>query len=78
MMSIYCKKRCNSQSANSKDKKPSLLKAESADFPGGYSRESRKFSLKTRKSRFPKKLAPKSKKLELNSTTTKLKSKKTW
>ncbi len=65
------------QNTNSKDKKLSRQKAESANFLGGNSCGSRNLSLKTRKGRLPKKLASKSKKLELNSTNLKLKSKKT-
>ncbi len=77
VMSIYCKKRCNSQKADSGDEKLSCLKAESVNFTEKNSREPRNLSLKMRKGRLPKKLASKSKKLELNYTNLKLKSKKT-
>jgi hypothetical protein len=58
VMIIYCKKRCNLWSANSRDEKPSRQKAESADFLEENSRGLRNLSLKMRKGRLPKKLAP--------------------
>jgi hypothetical protein len=76
VMSIFCKKKCNLQSANSGNKKLSCKKAESADFLEGNSQESRNLSQKSRKCRLSKKLAPMLKKLELNSTNLRLKSKK--
>jgi hypothetical protein len=76
VMSIYCEKRCNLQSAYSGNEKLSCQKAESANSPEKKNHGLRKLSLKTRKSWLPKKLAPKSKKLELNSTNLKLKSKR--
>jgi hypothetical protein len=76
-MSIFSKKKCNSQNAKSGDEKPSHQKAESAKIPGGNSRRLRNFSRKTKKGWFPKKLVSKSKKLELNSTNLNLKSNKT-
>jgi hypothetical protein len=42
VMSIFCKKKCNLQSANPRNKKPSRQKAESANFPEKNSREPRK------------------------------------
>jgi hypothetical protein len=68
VMSIFSRKRCNSQNAKSVDEKPSCQKAESADFPEENSRGSRNLSQKTRKGWLLKKLSSKLKKLELNRT----------
>jgi hypothetical protein len=75
-MSIFCKKRCNLQSTNCRNEKPSCQKAESANIPEENSRRPRSLSPEKRKEQLPKKLASKLKKLELNSTNLKLKSKK--
>jgi hypothetical protein len=77
VMSIFKKKRCELQSANLGNKKPSCQKAERANFPEKNNRGLRSPSQKSRKGRIPKKLASKSKKLELNCTNSKLNSKKT-
>ncbi len=71
LMSIFCKKKCNLRSANSRDKKPSSQKVESANFLEENSCRSRNLSSKTSKGPLPKKLAPKLKKLELNSNSLK-------
>jgi hypothetical protein len=77
VMSIFCKKKCNSQSANPRNEKLSCLKAESANFLEENSHGPRNLSLKTKKGWLPRKLAPKLKKVELNRTNLRLKSKKT-
>jgi hypothetical protein len=76
VMSIFKRKRCELQSANLGNERPSCQKAERADFPEENSRGSRNLSHKSRKGQIPKKLAPKLKKLDLNCTTLMLNSKK--
>jgi hypothetical protein len=63
VMSIFSKKRCTSQSADSGNEKPSCQKTESANFPEENSRGSRSLSSKLRKGWLPKNLASKLKKL---------------
>jgi hypothetical protein len=65
-MSIFSKKRCDSQSAKSGNEKPFHQKVESAAFPEENSRRPRNLSQKTRKGWLPKKIASKLKRLELN------------
>ncbi len=77
VMSIFKKKRCELQSANLGNERPSCQKAERANFPEENTRGSRSLSQKSRKGRIPKKLVSKSKKLELNHTNLMLNSKKT-
>jgi hypothetical protein len=77
VMSIFSKKRCNSQSANLGNEKPSCQKMKSANFPEQNSCGLENLSQKSRKDWLPKQLAHKSKKLELNSTNLELKRKKT-
>jgi hypothetical protein len=67
VMSIFCRKRCKSWSANPEIKKLSRQKKESANFLEKDSRKPRDLSLKTRKGLILKKLVPTSKKIELNS-----------
>ncbi len=55
VMTIFCKKRCKSWGTNSKDKKPSCQKAESADLLEGNSHGLGNLSLKIRKGWYPKK-----------------------
>jgi hypothetical protein len=73
VMGFYCRKKCNSWSANPGNNKPSYHKAESGEFLEGNSYKPRDLSQKMRKGQILNKLAPKSKKLELNSTNLKLK-----
>ncbi len=61
VMSIFGNKRCQLQSANLGNEKPSCQKAEGADFLEKNTRGSRNLSQKSRKGRIPKKLASKSK-----------------
>jgi hypothetical protein len=77
VMSIFCRKKCNLQSANPGNEKPSCHKAETAEFLEESSCEPRDLSQKMRESQISKKLAPKSKRLGLNSTNPKLKHAKT-
>jgi hypothetical protein len=77
VMSIFCKKKCKSWSANPKNEKHSCQKLESDDFLEENPRRLRNFSQKMREGWILKKIAPKPKKLELNSTNLMLKSKKT-
>jgi hypothetical protein len=76
VMSIFCKKKYKSWSANPKNKKPSCQKPESVIFSEENFRGPRNLSQKTRKGQLPKKIVPKSKKLELNGTNLKQKSRK--
>jgi hypothetical protein len=66
-----------SWNAKSTDEKLSCQKAESANFPEEIFHGLRSLPLKMRNGRLPKKLSSKLEKLELNSTNSKLKSKKT-
>jgi hypothetical protein len=68
VMSIFKKKRCELQSANLGNERPSRQKAGRANFLEENTRELRNPSQKSRKGRVPKKVAPKLKKLELNCT----------
>jgi hypothetical protein len=72
-MSIYCRKKCNFQSANPKNEKPSCHKVESAKFLEENTRKTRDLTQNKRKGQILKKLAPKSKNLEPNCTNSKLK-----
>ncbi len=77
VMSIFCKKKCNLQSANSGNEKLSCQKPKRANFPEENSRKSRNLSQKTKKGQLLKKLVPKLKKYKQNSTNLKKKNKKT-
>jgi hypothetical protein len=68
VMSIFKKKRCELQSTNLGNERPSCKKAERADFLEENTRGLRSLPQKSRKGWIPKKLAPKSKKLKLNCT----------
>jgi hypothetical protein len=75
-MSIFCKKKYKSRSANPGNEKPSCQKAESSNFLGEKLCKPRILVQKTRKGCVLKKIAPKSKKLEINGCNKKLNSKK--
>jgi hypothetical protein len=75
-MSIFCRKKCKSQSTNPGNGKPSCQKAKSAIYLRENFHEPRNPFQKTRKGWILKKLVPKLKKLELNSTNLKLNCKK--
>jgi hypothetical protein len=77
VMSNFSEKRCKLRNTNCGNEKPSLQKAERANFPEENTRGSRSPSQKLRKGQIPNKLAPKSKNLELNCTNLELNSKKT-
>ncbi len=77
MISIFCKKKCKSQSANPGNEKPFRQKVESANILEKNSLRLRHLCQKTRKGWLQKKLASKLKKLELNSNNLKLNCKKT-
>jgi hypothetical protein len=57
VLSIFSKKRCDSQNVKSGNEKPSRQKSERADFPEENSRRPRNLSPKMRKGQLPKKLA---------------------
>jgi hypothetical protein len=78
VMSIFCKNKCKSWSANPGNDKPFRQKAKSPNFPEEISRGLRNLSQKTIKGWSPKNLAPKSKKSELHSTNLELHCKKTY
>jgi hypothetical protein len=77
VINIFREKRCKLRSADCGNEKPSLQKAEKANFPEENTHGSRSLSQKSRKGRIPIKLAHKLKKLEQNCTNLKLNSKKT-
>jgi hypothetical protein len=77
VMSILKRKRCELQSANIGNERPSCQKAERANFPEENTCGLKSLSQKSRKGQIHKKLAPKLKKLELNCTNLMLNSKDT-
>jgi hypothetical protein len=68
VMSIFCRKKCNLQSANPGNEKPSCHNTETAEFLKRHSHKPRDLSQKMRKGQILKKVAHKPKKVELNST----------
>jgi hypothetical protein len=58
VMTIFCKKKCKLQSANTENKKPSCQKAESAHFPEENFSGPKCLSQKKRKGQLLKKPAP--------------------
>jgi hypothetical protein len=77
VISIFKKKRCELQSTNLRNERPSCQKAERANFLEENTRGLRSLSQKSRNGWVPKKLASESKKLELNCTNLMLSSKNT-